>query len=654
MDAAGRRRRAELYGHVKRRRRESATFPWDRFSCKKGDGRGVAVVARPKIERKTSTVPVTNAPIRLRNAILAAGALLSASAATSQAIAAAPAEAAALPIAASQAGAYLSALVAGADRDTTATAVYFREALRADPRNPELVERAFAAALADGDVASGLLLADRLIARDPANSLGRLALATRAISEGRFAAARAQLAAGEAGRARDLTTTLLSAWCYAGAGDLRHALETLDRVRDPAVAVFRDYHAGLIADLLGDGFEAQRRLQAAYQADKNTLRLADAYARALDRHGDVDGAKKVYADFDRLIPHHPLVADAAAQLAAGKTLAPVTRDVKEGAAEALFGLGGAGTRQGDELAALIYLRLALFLRPDHDLAAVTVANLFEDLKRNDEAIRAYELVPTSSPMRESAEIQAALEMDSIGRSDEALSRLRDIVAAHPNDAEAWSALGSLQRAMKKFEDGAAAYDKAIALTGPPDRSNWALFYFRGICYERSKQWPKAEADFKKALELFPDQPLVLNYLGYSWVDQGVNLDEAFKMLRRAVDLRPSDGYIVDSLGWAHYKLGHYEDATRELEKAIDLKPADPVVNDHLGDAYWRVNRRIEARFQWNHARDMQPDPEDLPNILKKIEFGLPDEPLKETPAAPPAPAAAAPSDTTTHDSNNGG
>jgi len=622
-------------------------------------GRGAAVVARRKLDRKTQTVPIRNAPIRLRNAVVAAGAFVAAGVATSQAIAAAPSEAAALPVAASQSGAYLSALVAGADRDTTATAIYFREALRADPRNPELVERAFAAALADGDVAGGFPLADRLIARDPANSLGRLTLATRAISEGRFAAARAQLAAGEAGRAHDLTTTLVAAWCYAGAADLRHALETLDRARDPAVAVFRDYHAGLIADLLGDGFEAKRRLQSAYQADKNTLRLADAYARFLDRHGDVDGAKKVYADFDQLIPHHPLVLDAEAQLAAGKTLAPVTRDAKEGAAEALFGLGGAGTRQGDELAALIYLRLALFLRPDHDLAAVTVANLFEDLKRNDEAIRAYELVPTSSPMRESAEIQAALEMDSIGRSDEALGRLRDIVAAHPADADAWSALGSLQRSMKKFEDAAAAYDKAITLIGPPERSNWALFYFRGICYERAKQWPKAEADFKKALELFPDQPLVLNYLGYSWVDQGVNLDEAFKMLRRAVDLRPSDGYIVDSLGWAHYKLGHYDDATRELEKAINLKPADPVVNDHLGDAYWRVNRRIEARFQWNHARDMQPDPEDLPNILKKIQVGLPDEPVKETPAAaapaaPPAPAASAPPDPTTPDSKSGG
>ena len=575
----------------------------------------------------------TRAKGRLLNALLAASALLAVGAATARADASS-ADAPLVRVGDSEAGNYLAALVAGADRDTTAAAVYFREALRADPRNPDLVERAFAAALADGNVVDGFSLADRLISRDPNNSLARLALAVRAVGEGQFVAARAQLGAGEAGRAHDVTTTLLSAWSFAGAFDLRHALEALDRVRDPSVAVFRDYHAGLIADLLGNAPEAQRRLKAAYDADKNTLRLADAYARFLARHNDIDGAKKVYADFDRLIPHHPLIVSALADLAAGRPLAPVIRNAKDGAAEALYGLGGAGTRQGDELAALIYLRLALYLRPDHDLAAVTVANLFEDLKRNDEAIRAYQLVPTSSPMRESAEIQAGLELESIGRADDALARLRDIVAAHPKDSEAWSALGSLQRSAKKFDDAAASYDKAIELVGTPDRSNWTLFYFRGICFERAKHWPKAEADFKKALELFPDQPLVLNYLGYSWVDQGVNLDEAFKMLRRAVDLRPSDGYIVDSLGWAHYKLGHYQEAAEELEKAIDLKPADPVVNDHLGDAFWRVNRRIEARFQWNHARDMQPEPEDLPNILKKIEFGLPDEPSKDAPAAP--------------------
>ena len=140
----------------------------------------------------------------------------------------------------------------------------------------------------------------------------------------------------------------------------------------------------------------------------------------------------------------------------------------------------------------------------------------------------------------------------------------------------------------------------------PATAIWPLYYFRGISYERQNQWPPAEADFKHALDLYPDQPLVMNYLGYSWVDQGVHLDQAFPMLRRAVELRPTDGYIVDSLGWADYKLGHYDEAVKKLERAVDLKPGDPVIQDHLGDAYWQVGRKLEAHFQWNHARDLDP------------------------------------------------
>jgi tetratricopeptide (TPR) repeat protein len=540
-----------------------------------------------------------------------------------------------LEIGDSQPGNYLSALIASADRDTPAAEVYYREALRADPRNPDLLERAFAAALSNGDEPGATALGERLLMRDPNNNLARLAIAVHDIGQGQFATARAHLASADAMRVRDITTALLTAWCYAGQSDLHHALDTLDRIQDRSVLAFRDYHAGLIAGLLGNSSEAERRLKSAYDSDKNSLRFADAYARSLAANGDPAGATKVYEDFSTVIPHHPLIEQALGDLKANHTLDPLVRSAKDGAAEALYGLGSAGSRQGDELPALVYLRLSLYLRPSSDLTAVTLASLFEQLKQSDQVIAAYQLVPTSSPLKMGADIQIALELDSVGKNDEATRRLTEIVAARPHDVEALSALAELQRSAKKYVEAAATYDQAIAAVGIPQRDNWTLFYFRGICYERSKQWPKAEADFKKALELNPDQPLVLNYLGYSWVDQGLNLEEAFKMLRRAVELRPNDGYVVDSLGWAHFKLGQYAEAAETLEKAINLKPADPVLNDHLGDAYWRVNRRIEAHFQWNHARDMGPDPEDLPGILKKIEVGLPDVTTTDT-AAPKA------------------
>ena len=229
------------------------------------------------------------------------------------------------------------------------------------------------------------------------------------------------------------------------------------------------------------------------------------------------------------------------------------------------------------------------------------------------------------PLRVNADIQIALLLETMGKGDEAKAHLKAIVDEHPDDPEAQTALGNIDRARKDYKGAIEAYTKAISLAKGPEKALWSLYYYRGIAYERDKDWPPAEADFKKALELYPDQPLVLNYLGYSWVDKNMNLDQAFKMLRRAVELRPQDGYIVDSLGWGHYKLGQYDLAVKELERAIDLKPSDPVINDHLGDAYWRVGRKLEAQFQWNHARDLKPEPEDLQAILKKIQNGIVDE-----------------------------
>ena len=350
----------------------------------------------------------------------------------------APAMAAASPtetpksqeLAISQPGNYLAGLIASADRDQASAEEYYREALRIDPRNTDLLERTFAAALSNGDEQGADTLAERLLTRDPTNNLARLAVAVHAIGQGQYAAARAQLMSGDV-RTRDVTAALLTAWCYAGQDDLRHALDTLDRIRDPSVAAFRDYNAGLIADQLGNVSEARRRLKSAYDADKKTLRFSDAYARFLAAHGDADGAKSVYADFSKLAPHHPVVERALADLDAGRIPDPVVRTPKDGAAEVLYGLGAAGGREGDELPALIYLRLSLYLRPSSDLTAVTLANVFERLKQTDQAIAAYKQVPPTSPFRKDADIQAALLLDGEGKSDEAMRQMADIVAARP-------------------------------------------------------------------------------------------------------------------------------------------------------------------------------------------------------------------------------
>jgi Flp pilus assembly protein TadD len=245
------------------------------------------------------------------------------------------------------------------------------------------------------------------------------------------------------------------------------------------------------------------------------------------------------------------------------------------------------------------------------------------LKQPQSAIAAYALIEQTSPLRLTADVQRALNLEQLGEKDQAVAVLKSVSLDNKDEIEPLIALGNVYRARKAFKDAAETYSAAIAALGQPTPGHWSLFYSRGIAYERLKRWPEAEADFRKALELSPDQPLVLNYLGYSWVEQNTNLDEAFKMLRRAVEQQPTDGYIVDSLGWAYYRLGQYDKALQLMEKAVDLKAADPTINDHLGDVYWRLGREREARFQWNHARDLNPEPEDLPKILEKIEKGLP-------------------------------
>jgi tetratricopeptide (TPR) repeat protein len=527
----------------------------------------------------------------------------------------------------SPAGNYLAALIAGADRDTFAAATFFREALRFDPRNPQLVERAFVANLANGDFDAAFAFGERLLKLDASNGLAHLALGIRAIKAKKWRKARDHFGKSGSGRDRDLTATLLTAWTLVGSGETKRALEMVDQLRQESYAVFRNYHGALMADVGGHPAEALKRMTAAYDGEKNTLRLIDAYGRFMARRGETDEAKRAYATFAQALPRHPLIEAAQADLAAGRKLEPLVRNVGQGAAEALYGLGAAGGRQGDELAAMVYLRLALFLAPDNDLAIIALAEIYERLKQNERAIDAYEMIADGSPLRGTADIQTALVLDAMGKSEEATRRLEELLVRDPRDEDALAALGNLQRSRKMFVEAADTYGKAMAATAKPEKSRWPLYYFRGIAFERQKRWSAAEADFRKALELSPDQPLVLNYLGYSWVDQNMNLDEAFRLLRRAVELRPQDGYIVDSLGWALYRLGRYEEATKELEKAVDLRPSDPVINDHLGDAYWRIGRKLEAQFQWNHARDLKPEPEDLEKILKKIEHGLgPDKP----------------------------
>jgi len=524
------------------------------------------------------------------------------------------------------AGSYLAARHAGAERDAAAAATYYRDVLKLDPHNPDLLSRTFLSVLTEGDVEEAGKLGDRLLAIDRSDRIARLVLGIRDLKLKRYGSARQSFSQSVRGPVTDLTGALLSAWAQAGAGDAHGAVDALDKLSGPDwYGIFKDLHAGLILDLANDKKGAGKRFASAYKADPQALRTVEAYGRYLSRTGSKDDALKVYADFAKALPDHPIINEEIRQISTGEKLPLLIESPQAGAAEALYGLGASIGHRGGEDLALIYLQLALYLEPSHPLALLSLGDLYEELKKPDLAIKAYERIPASSALARNAQIQMAVDLDALDRADEAKKLLGNVIAEHPKDTEAIIELGNIQRARKDFADCAETYGKAIDTVPNPEKPNWVMFYFRGICYERSHQWPAAEADMKKALSLYPDQPLVLNYLGYSWIDQGVHLDEGMAMIRRAVEQRPDDGYIVDSLGWANYRTGNYDEAVKNLERAVELKPEDPTINDHLGDAYWRVGRTLEAHFQWSHAKDLNPEPEDLPKIEAKLKDGLPSD-----------------------------
>ena len=285
--------------------------------------------------------------------------------------------------------------------------------------------------------------------------------------------------------------------------------------------------------------------------------------------------------------------------------------------------------------ALLYTRLGLSVGSDRPVMYTLLGDTYEDMKRYDKALDAYGQVPADSPLRSNAEMEIAVSLQRLDRKDEALDKLKQLIAREPKNYDAIVTLGNLYRNNEDYANAAKVYDDAIALITEPVPGHWRVYYYDGIAHERLKQWDVAEQRFRRALELSPEEASVLNYLGYSMIEKKINLTEAMEMVKKAVELKPNDGYIIDSLGWAYFQLGDYEQAVTHIERAVELLPADPIIAEHLGDAYWRVGRTLEAKFQWQHARDNKPEPEDLKRIEDKIKNGLP----AETPVTPAQNAA---------------
>lgn len=523
-------------------------------------------------------------------------------------------------------GNYLAGRFAFRQRDVTSAADFYREVLKIDAENRPLVHRALLLTTQDGQIDQAMPLARRLVALDPKSKLGHLILIVGAAADGRLDDALARMKSIERAGVYLLMVPILEGWLKLGSGDFDAALAAIEPIAaEQAFKTYWAYQSALMASISGHKDIAEDNFRLAMTAvPGGTLRVVSAYSTFLLRDGRHDEAMAIYEGFREHNPDSPWL-DSIRTITMGRTRPDlVVSNVQEGMAEALFSAVRTLPNEGAIDTGLIFANLALHLRPNFPVAQLLLGEILDSLGRYEAAIEAYNNISTQSPHSWSARLRAASDLASVGRADEAIVILGEMVDENPRRLDASITLGDVLRRNERFEEAVTHYSTAIARIDGVEARHWSLFYSRGVTFERIDQWPSAEADFLKALELQPDQPLVLNYLGYSWVEQGINLERAMELIKRAVALRPSDGYIVDSLGWAFYRLGDFENAVKYLERAVELRADDPIITDHLGDIYWRVGRELEARFQWERALVLGAEEDAAILIQQKLQEGLTD------------------------------
>jgi tetratricopeptide (TPR) repeat protein len=534
-------------------------------------------------------------------------------------------------------GAYLAGVIAFDQKDMRQAADLLTLALGDDLGNGVLAQKTLVALMSDGRIEDAIKLAHRMQDAGIRSILISLVLVQEKAREGDYEEALALSRELPDDRLMQVTAPMLRAWLAVGAKGKDAGMAELKPLTEiDGAQMLAQMQTALIVDHAGDSKKAAADLLAAIdEGAEIPAQLAEFYVTLALRDGDEKAARAMVERYRTQAEGRgeDVAGAMERQITQPKPKGPLVRDPKQGMAIAYTQVAMelmADDYNGD---AMWLTHLALDLDPKLDIAALALGDLHRQADHLDEAIAAYNQVPEDSIFRRPSQLSIAESYRRQEKYDEAEGLLRKLMDGDKADISAAQQLGQLLRSNKKFEEAAKVYSVAIDRLGTLEPEDWQLFYYRGISYERAKQWPPAEKDFQKALELSPDEPYVLNYLAYTWVERREHLDEALKMLEKAVGQRPEEGFIIDSLGWAHYMLGRFPEAVTELERAVALAPTDPVLNDHLGDAYWKVGRHQEARFQWSRALSFDPEPDQAPKLQQKLEQGLTDT-VETTPEQP--------------------
>ena len=520
------------------------------------------------------------------------------------------------PVPAGVIGNFLTGRFALAEGDSSTAATDLLKAVAQSPDDPDLTLEAFIACLN-----AGRPEVVRLARQLPDSQVAQLVLADVDIKAGHWQDAEARFHGLPRQGLTQLLQPLLVAWAQQGDGRTDTALSTLrPYVENPRFRGLFALQAAMIADL-GNRSEDAAGLYKIAQTSMTepNLRLAQILASWQARSSQAAEAQHTLGMLPTSAPDLGIALPA---LMANVTKRPVPRAI-DGVAESYFTFAALLRAQDANDFSLVMLRLALDLRPDFAAARLLAADILTNQRHPQVALHMLNEVPASDPIVPIIELRRAALTDRLGRPDDAMRDLDRLAQAYPDSPLPDEQRGDMLRMTQRFPDAVTAYDKAIARISRPSAADWVVYYDRGVAEERSHQWPKAKADFEHALQLSPDQPFVLNYLGYSLADMGHNLDEAQQMIQSAAERRPNDGAITDSLGWVLYRQGHHKEAVKALERAVELEPEDATINGHLGDAYWAAGRKVEAQYQWRRALTLNPTPDDAAKLEAKLNTAHP-------------------------------
>ena len=525
-------------------------------------------------------------------------------------------------------GSYVAGRVAHLRKDFNSAADFYIQTLKKDPQNKELLTNVYLILTSQGRISEAAVYAQQAVDAGDKNNFAYIIIAANQFKLKQYAEVRKTLSKTDGKIYEEFINPLISAWSFVGEGNKKKALAALDVIKkESSLRALYLFHAGMINEYFNDNDAALNDYEIIVKEEKleMSFRALQVICNFYIQTGHKDKAVALinkYTDNKSLADMMKRLRQNVMAVNPQNTKKMIT-GANIGLSEAFFNiaatlrLGVSGT----DLAHM-FISLALFENPDYDLARLLLADVLETREMFAEANEQYDMIDKNSEAYYTAQLHKANNLVALN-DYQAAELLMKSLTLDSDNAQLYLDLGDVLRINGNQKEAIKYYSEAIKNLDKIQNSHWVLFYARGISYEQDQQWDAAEKDFLKALILSQNHYMVLNYLGYSWLKQGKNPEQAFGLIVDAYNQAPQDGNIADSLGWAFYRLGKYSQAVQYLEKASELEASNAVISDHLGDAYWMAGRKNEARFQWQHALTLEDEMQelDIDAVKAKLQTG---------------------------------